>query len=337
MKVLYAYQPGNPRFIELERNLVARINAETEFQVDLWDWGTEFNISRNPDAAFTQAHPDVMRPFHEALRRRSREVDAVLIAQTGGVPPELMASLETLVIYNTADDPDSSSTCSFPYLQAADVIAHAGVSFDATTTMGDALRRRGARRALFFPLGFYEEHFPPLQDFDATFARRDIPLVYIGHLKRGKLERLMRRHPEMVVHANSLKWKHKLYLLLTTGRLIHPYEGHLFPLYQRCQVGINLHITYGPSNIRCYQLPACGVAQVLDCPEGADQLYRSGEEVLVYHSLEEAEEQIQALRQDEALRYRIARNGYQRAREDYDRRRTFERLLRDVQTGLGSR
>lgn len=327
MNVLYVYQPGNPFTAGLERRLVERVNRETGHRIEFWDWGPEHGFAFNPSPAWTERQGGDLRAFHEALLRRCAGRDAVLIAQTGAVPPELMARLGPLTVYNTADDPESSATCSLPYLQAADLVAHAGVSWDAATRLGEALRARGARRTAFFPLGFYDEQFPALAEFDAVFARRDVPLVYVGHLKRGKLDPLMRRFPRMRVHSHSQKWKHRLYLLLMTRRVVQPYRGELADLYSRCQVGLNIHFGYGPSNTRCYQLCATGVAQVLDCPEGAAELYRPGEEVLVYQGLEQAVDRIETLLADEQARYRLSRAGYEAARARFNRFDTFCALL----------
>lgn len=336
MRWLYLYLPGSPRQSALERRLAARVDRETSHRMEFWDWGAEHGIDFNPGPAWTEAHRGRLTAFHQELRRRCAEVDAVLIAQTGAVPPDLMAELPCRVVYNTADDPDASATCSFPYLQAAEVVAHAGTRFSAGRSLAEELRARGARHTVFFPLGFHEEEFPALVDVEAQLAHRPLPLVYVGHLKRGKLERLMRRVPALRVHSHSLRWKHHLYLLATAGRWVRPWTRPLAELYHQCQVGINIHFTHGPSNARSYQLCAAGVAQVMDCPEGIPQLYRPGVEVLGYADLAEAEAHIHRLLEDRDLRVHMALAGYRAAWERYPRFRTLCSVLDQV-AGLESR
>ena len=123
---------------------------------------------------------------------KAKSVDMVFIAQTGGVLPEIMSELPAVVVYNTADDPESSPICSFPFLKSADVIVHAGVNFDAKTRMGDEFLKRGAKRCIFMPIGFYDEMFPEIESFDRQFIKRDIPIIYVGVPKYGKFGRIMR-------------------------------------------------------------------------------------------------------------------------------------------------
>jgi len=329
MKVLYVYAGAGSPVRQCEQRLVEKINAtERDMQIDFWDWTQDVGLSFNPTDQWAREHRSDLAGFYGELKLRSQDADIVLISQTGGIVPEEMAKLSGTVVYNTADDPDSSQTCSFPYLQAADVIVHAGVNFDAQRTMGEVFIQRGAKRCLLFPLGFYEEQFPAIEDFDAQFDARDIDLVYLGHLKRGKLEPVMRAFRGMVVHSRSLRFKHKLYILAKTGKWVRPYTGDVAALYRRCKVGINMHFSYGPSNGRCYQLNASGVAQVVDCPEGIGRLYEVGDEVLGYCGIAEAIEKVQSLLADRELRYQVARRGYERARKDYKRQHILTNLLR---------
>ncbi|NMC62403.1 MAG: glycosyltransferase [SAR324 cluster bacterium] len=331
MKVLYVYQPAAPYLLSLEQRLITRISKETRHKVELWNWAKEYGISSNPMPDWAEQNRAQLADFHKELKKRAAEVDCVLIAQTGAIPPDIMSELPARVVYNTADDPDSSTTSSFPYLKSADIIAHAGVNFNATTRMGDEFKKRGAKRTILFPIGFYEEQFPTINDLEEQNARRDIDLVYIGHLKRGRLDEILRRYPQMVVHGRSLKLKHKLWLLVHGKRWVGPYNGNLAELYARTKVGINIHFSYGPSNTRCYQLNACGVAQVLDCPEGSSEFYQHGKEVMIYSNMKEAAQQIDELLKNDELRNRIALNGYHAARARFTRFRTFSRLLDEVE------
>lgn len=330
-RILYVYAGAGSPVTLCERRLVDRLNNDDcGLAVDFWNWTSELSLDRNPTLEWARLNQDLLGGFYQQLARRSRGADLVLISQTGGILPEVMADLPATVIYNTADDPDSSATCSFPFLTSADVIAHAGVNFDAKRTMGEVFLERGAKRCVHFPLGFYEEEFPAVEDFDAQFAARDIDLVYLGHLKRGKLEPLMRRFDGMLVHSRSLKLKHKLYVLAKTGKWVRPFTGDVASLYRRCKIGVNMHFTFGPSNARCYQLCACGAAQVVDCREGIAALYRPEEEVLTYAAAEEAAGCIEWLLADEQLRYRVSRAGYERARKNYNRREILAKLLLSV-------
>lgn len=330
MRVLYVYSA--PRmWWDYEERLVKSVNAtEADIHIDFWNWVKEYGLPRNPTLSWTYEHRDEMLEFYNELKRRAEKADVVLISPGGGILPEVMAELPQLVVYSTTDDPDSSETCSFPFLKAVDVIAHAGVNFDSKRRLSDVFLGRGAKRCIFRPLAFYEKMFPEIDDFEAQFARRDIDLVYVGYpVKHGKLDKIMRHYRQMVVYGR-VTLKRAIYILLTTGHRYRPFTGDLGQLYQRTKVGINVHFTYGPCNGRCYQLNAAGVAQVIDCPEGVPQIYKPGTEVLVHSSPEEAIEKIDLLLADDSLRYRVSKAGYDRARAEYSKKHTWLTLLRSL-------
>ncbi|KKN29978.1 hypothetical protein LCGC14_0838670 [marine sediment metagenome] len=330
MRVLYVYA-GLHWWRGYEKRLVDSINeAGTGIAIEFWDWTREYGVPGNPSLKWASEHRELLRPFYRALNERAKNADVVMISPGGGVVPDIMAEIAATVVYCTTDDPDSSHTCSFPFLEAADVIAHAGVNFDGERRISDVFLERGAKRTVFFPIGFYEERFPAIEDFDEQFARRDIDLVYVGHLKRGKLETVMNRYRGMTVHSRSLKLKHNVYVFAKTRRWIRPFRGDLCALYARSKVGINMHFTFGPCNGRSYQLNAAGVAQVIDCPEGISEIYEPNSEVMVYANMEEAVEMIDALLSDDSARYQISRSGYERARREYNSKHLLIQMLREV-------
>jgi len=330
MRVLYVYA-GLKWWWDYKKRLVESINAtEKDISIEFWNWIPEYDVPNDLTLHWSYQNHDKLLPFYTELRKRAKLADVTLISPGGGILPEVMADLPNLVIYQTTDDPDSSETCSFPFLEAADVIAHAGVNFDSKRRLSDVFLQRGAKRCIFWPIGFYEEQFPEIGDFDAQFHQRDIDLIYVGHIKRGKLDKIMNHFRDMTVYSRSLKLKHKLYALVKTGRWIRPFTGDLGELYRRSKVGVNIHFTYGPCNGRCYQLNAAGVAQVIDCPEGVGEIYVPGQEVLVYRDVDEAVQQIDLLLSDESLRYRISKAGYERARRDYEAQKIFVRVLNAI-------
>lgn len=92
--------------------------------------------------------------------------------------------------------------------------------------------------------------------------------------------------------------------------------------------------SYGPSTIRTYQLPANGVMQVCDCPEGLDQVFDVGKEIVVYHSIDEAIDLIKYYLDNDEERKKIAAEGFKRAIKDYNRETTFLRALKDIERGM---
>jgi Glycosyl transferases group 1 len=59
-----------------------------------------------------------------------------------------------------------------------------------------------------------------------------------------------------------------------------------FVLYQKGQIGLNAYLSYGPPNLRTYQLPANGAMQICDCSEGIGDVFEIDQEVIISHSSE---------------------------------------------------
>ncbi|MBA7507592.1 hypothetical protein ES706_06312 [subsurface metagenome] len=95
-----------------------------------------------------------------------------------------------------------------------------------------------------------------------------------------------------------------------------------------------MHLSFGPSNKRTSQLPANGVMQICDCPEGLGQVFKIGKEVIVYHSIEEAIELIRYYLRHDDERKKIAAAGYKRTMKDYKGLNTFCQAMNKVKKGM---
>ena len=138
-------------------------------------------------------------------------------------------------------------------------------------------------------------------------------------------------------------------ILLQSQRKVHTFSNVLFgglwqvkelpvselvPLYQRCKIGINLHMSFGPSNVRTYQLPSNGVMQICDCLEGLSQVFEIGREVVAYRSVKEAIERIRYYLEHDDERKRIAAASFRRTMRDYKRLTTFSKAMTDIKKGM---
>ena len=158
----------------------------------------------------------------------------------------------------------------------------------------------------------------------------------------GYLTKLKRAFPQMKMFSRNFReFKRRIAVNLyftakTRTRCCGKYLPHdqLASLYKRVKIGINMHHSFGPSNIREYQLPANGVMQICDCPEGLDQVFKVGKEVVLYRSIEEAIELIQYYLDNDEERKKIAAEGFKRAIKDYNREITFLRALKDIENGM---
>ena len=94
-------------------------------------------------------------------------------------------------------------------------------------------------------------------------------------------------------------------------------------IYLQSAVGFNLHQSENPTiengNIRTYELPWFGIAQVLDRPKLPENElpFVPDKEALYYDNINEAKDLISFLLENEHYRSEIAFNGYKRALKDY--------------------
>lgn len=112
-----------------------------------------------------------------------------------------------------------------------------------------------------------------------------------------------------------------------------PPEG-LAALYKRSKIGINIHDSFGPINRRLYELPANGVMQICDCPDGLKDVYEVGKEVIGYSSIKEAIELIRYYLEHDDERKQIARAGFRRVMKDYKRATVLDIACQKIKMGM---
>lgn len=275
--------------------------------------------------------------------------------------PEFVKSLNNIyTVLVSGDDPESSDHCSKPYVRAFDHSFCLGGNFDKDTKVTEKFLEWGAKRADWWPHGVRPgDYDASLTEEDIYNKERDIDLVYVGTcwLKLDRLAEIKKAFPQMKVYGRGWNWKafiasprsyRKMYghwewrtfsgalkaLLLGLWRVKELPGDELVPLYQRCKIGLNIHLSFGPINRRMYQLPANGVMQVCDCPEGLGQVFKIGKEVIVYHSIEEAIELIRYYLEHDDERKKIAAAGFKRTMKDYKRLNTFCQAMDKIKKGM---
>jgi spore maturation protein CgeB len=293
----------------------------------------------------------VLRDYYAdllALAERRRP-DFVLIMGDGGYwHPMFLNDLrrQALVAFWTGDDPEGSDVTSRPFVKNYDYAFCGGVFFGPGVRIAEKFIEWGAPRARFIPLGACPDKYR-LQDGrsdEEFFSRqRDIDVIYVGAAYKGKLWRVLtlKRHfKDRLLLAGKrwdgrgLGWKGIAIRLFTRlgglGQVSQVSDRDLISLYQRTRIGFNCHLSYGPSNLRTYELPLNGAFQICDCPDGLRELYEPGQEVVTYERAGEAIRLIEHYLGHEEERATIAKAGYVRALREYPMERSFSRILSAV-------
>ena len=212
--------------------------------------------------------------------------------------------------------------------------------------MVDKLKEWGARRADLRPHGYQFYRHDAQLDEDELFRKaRDIDILYVGG-PYNKIEKLLylRRHFGKRFHL----YGHWGGIRSALGRArrygwlewVHPLPPQDFvQTYQRAKIGLNMHMSYGPSNLRMWELPINGVMQVTDNPKGTKTLLEIEKEVVCYENgdMEEAGRLIDYYLTHEQERINMAREGYRKVKAKYSFETGFVSSLRSINAGIGEK
>ncbi|HEY7171062.1 MAG TPA: glycosyltransferase [Vicinamibacterales bacterium] len=299
----------------------------------------------------------LLRAYYDDLIGVAAQVKpaVVLIMGDGGYwHPELLDRLKRFapVAFWTGDDPEGSEITSRPFVRYYDYAFCGGIYFSRGVRIEEKFREWGAPAAKFIPLGACRDKYWPQDgrsDEEFFSRQRDIDVMYVGAAYKGKLRRvlLLKRHFKDRLFlagkrwdGRGLGWKGVAVRLFTRlgglGRISEITDDQLIALYQRSKIGFNCHLSYGPSNLRTYELPLNGVFQICDCADGLRELFELDREVVAYDRIDEAIEKIEYYLAHEDERAAIARAGYARAVRDYPMELSFARLFAAVDARIGS-
>jgi len=352
LKIIYVLDL-NPH-VKFEKKIVENLQRYG-YKFTIIDWPKElgidyFSFPREVDVRrLYNAKNRKLVDLYSKIHNLSKTHDVLIVRQNHICLPEFIETLGNSVytVYFSGDDPDASEVCSKPYVKYYDHAFAANVSFDEKTKVTERFLEWGAKRADWWPFGFSGDVYDPnLTVEDIYQKKRDIDLVFAGTTwikkRRDYLIKLKRAFPQMKIFDRifrSPKYRIPINLYFTVktktwcwGEYLPHHQ--LASLYQRVKIGINIHLSYGPVSVRTYQLPANGVMQICDCPEGLNQVFKVGKEVVLYHSIDEAIDLIQYYLDNDKERKKIAAEGFKRAIKDYTTEITFLRALKDVEKGM---
>lgn len=249
------------------------------------------------------------------------------------------------------DDPEGSWKTSQFYVKNFNYAFCGGIFYDDSTTIEEKYIEWGAKRAKFIPLGVCPAKYSEsIKDLD----QRSVDLVYVGSCYFPKVFRMFRLkwHFGNRMQMYGRGWNKSgstpktlvLKLIKFFFRIPQIEElpkERLIGLYQDSKIGFNIHMSYGPSNLRLYELPMNGVMQICDCQEGLSRLYEIDREVVSYKTIAEAIKKIEYYLGNESKRIEIAYAGYEKARSNYRLEYSFKTLLSellfDIKNNYGSR
>lgn len=226
--------------------------------------------------------------------------------------PEFIKQLPVFTVFGCNDDPENSHNLSKPAAYAYDLCLIGNIAEIET------YHQWGIRNVEWFPMGIYPEFYNSNITYNNILnGERDIDLfMMIDKSSPRRIERLNKieeAFPNGYFYGKG--WK-RGYLPIGQER------NYL----QRAKIGINIHNSTGPINLRTYYLPANGVMQICDNKSNLGKIFELDKEVVGFNTIEECIELCKYYLEHDEERKKIAAAGWKRATEEYTLEATFTRV-----------
>ncbi|WP_353861978.1 glycosyltransferase [Azospirillum formosense] len=268
------------------------------------------------DQNWRRGDPALMR-LYERIAMAAGEHDVLINWAGWGLHPEFTRFLPCFTVSIFADDPDDSDIVGTQHLVSG---------YDAVFT-----NNRGCLD-LYRSWGRPDAQWAPILGWPGATSRRwgggrdvlegprDVDLSFIGSLwntGRSPLLALSKRFPQGRFHGQD--WP--------TGMLP---TDELLPLYRRTKIGVNLHRSIGPVNLRTFQLPGNGVMQICDNAPLLAEIFEPGKEVVAVDSTDDIGDLIAYYLAHDEERRSIAAGGWDRWHRDYSFEPGMRRLMERI-------
>ena len=330
MKILYSFNKRGAEGEFWEREITKASREDVRFlpfNHDPYLPASRYLRAQQLDDLYYERHPGLMRLFEEFESRvRDEQVDVIVVDTCPPYHPDWLRRLPAFKVLRIADGPISAYDRDFAYVHAYDLILYHGPAYSRDLDMPEKLRYVGAKRAEFWPLGVFDAAFDPaLTERELLSTERDIDVVFVGALHRGKMPFLaqIKRAFGSRCHMHGLaSTKQNLYFNVRHGfpGWVRPIaQADYAPLYRRAKLGFNVHNRgkYTVGSYRLFELPANGVMQLSDGDEYLGSFFAEGEEVVGYSSADDLIDKIRYYLDHDEERRRIAINAHRRVMRDY--------------------
>ncbi len=292
-----------------------------------------------------------MVSLYEEIETLAQSHDVLMVIYDNVYVPEFLEKLKMIYrVYFCEDDPEGSEERSRPYVHAYDHSFAAAVNYDATTRTWQKYREWGARHASWFPVAFGiapDDHdgAAKLTDEDFHAARRPMDAIFVGRADPSKVARVVNIARAAGVNVHGVGWSRYLDPVWSlpywrarmprgADRSRYLPDERLVATYRATKIGLNIHESFGPCNRRMFALPASGVMQICDCPEGLGEVFEIGKEVVVYRTVNDAADLIRFYLEHDVQRRTIAAAGYQRVMRDYLSHVVFQRIMARIRESM---
>lgn len=271
----------------------------------------------------------------------NKKINLIVIFATGYPYSEkFLSTLKKLafVVSYFADDPEGSFYTSKHWVKYYDIAFCGGIYFNKYKKISEKYIEFGAKESYFIPLGVYKNKYIPVP---VDFKNRNNLIVFIGS---NTIKRFFRIFILKLIYRNKLiiygyNWNYReamhpikkivmfmLYPIFKNSKKINSNE-ELIKIYRNTKIGINLHLSYGPSNTRSYELPINGVMEIADNPKGFSELYELDKEIICCDNIFQMIKKINYYLKHDDERIKIAKAGYKKTKQNYLIEYVFKKMF----------
>jgi len=314
IKTLFVYQIYRRGVGEFYKRYIERLR-EQGFDVD------GFCITPNPPMrvyTFSELNSRYklkdlsLLEMYERLIKKSYNYDALVLFNGGNLHPEILRFLKTFNVYMCFDDPESSVNISQP------VAKYFNICMVGNIASLQQYYSWGCKNVFFRPVGFYADY---VSENITSNHKRDVNVSIFcereSERRESRLDYLERKIPGL--YGRGLGWKR--------GRVT---DREMLSVYSRSKIGINVHNSTGPVNMRTYTLAANGVMEICDNKYFLGHIFKLNKEVIGYNDIHEVPELVEYYLNNNRLREKIALAGYKRAVRDYNETSVWERQMKII-------
>ena len=252
------------------------------------------------------------------LKKACEDRDVLLLYNGANLHPEFLPELNTFNVYQCFDDPESSETLSKPVAKY----------FDACFVGNIASLQQyiswGCKNVHFRPLGFFENNISSSLKYinnkiDVTNRTLDVSLFCEreSSWRSERLKFLTENLPNL--YGRGRGWP---------GGYVSDKE--MLILYAKTKIGLNIHNSTGPINLRTYVLPANGILQICDNKYFLGHIFKLNYEVVGFNEIEEVPELTNYYLKNDRIRKKIAYNGWLRAIKEYNEYSIWEKQMMEI-------
>lgn len=325
MKILlgYSYYSYQVDIKDWVNDWLKRVNKGLDIQID------SFCLTLNPpgprltwmeiEKKWNEKDPSLIKMYDE-LASTVEGYDAFINWNGINLHPEFVKNLKTYTVFGCFDDPETSEDLSMPVATAYDLCLIGNIA------EVDTYKKWGVKNVEWWPMGFHSEDYDcNLTEEKILKGERSNGIALLCERTSGwrkqRLDKLYEAFPHGAYFGNG--WDN--------GFLP---ESKKIDLLQDTKIGPNFHNSTGPINFRTFILPANGVMQVCDNKSHLGKVFKLGEEVVGFDTVEECIELCKYYLSHDEERKRIAAAGWKRAMKDYNEVAVFKIAIDHIKNGI---